>query len=47
MYVTTEFKFKALFQGPVTEHLYESLLVLYEKYLDPGLRGRILQCLGE
>ncbi|KAJ7605513.1 hypothetical protein DFH06DRAFT_257355 [Mycena polygramma] len=31
---------------PVIEHIYDSLLELYEKCQDAGLRGRILQCLG-
>lgn len=31
---------------PVTEYVYLSLIKLYEKYSDHGLRGRILQCLG-
>ncbi|KAH7925870.1 hypothetical protein BV22DRAFT_1088167 [Leucogyrophana mollusca] len=33
-------------KGPVIEHIYSSLLSLYKKYDDAGLRGRILQCLG-
>ncbi|KAF8889236.1 hypothetical protein CPB85DRAFT_1441418 [Mucidula mucida] len=33
-------------EGSVIEHIYRSLLVLYEKYSDAQLRGRILQCLG-
>ncbi|OBZ71396.1 Protein rad9 [Grifola frondosa] len=33
-------------KGPVIEHVYRSLLRLYEKYADAGFRGRILQCLG-
>jgi len=33
-------------QASVTEHIYSSLITLYEKYSDNGLRGRILQCLG-
>ncbi|KAG0704778.1 hypothetical protein DFH29DRAFT_981273 [Suillus ampliporus] len=32
--------------GPIVEHIYKSLLELYEKYDDIGLKGRILQCLG-
>ncbi|KAG1743247.1 uncharacterized protein EDB91DRAFT_1126495 [Suillus paluster] len=32
--------------GPIVEHIYKSLLELYEKYDDNGLKGRILQCLG-
>ncbi|KAG2144172.1 uncharacterized protein EDB93DRAFT_1154179 [Suillus bovinus] len=32
--------------GPIVEHIYKSLLELYEKYNDVGLKGRILQCLG-
>ncbi|KAF8158512.1 hypothetical protein B0H34DRAFT_797892 [Crassisporium funariophilum] len=33
-------------QGPITEHIYNSLLTIYEKYANSTLRGRILQCLG-
>ncbi|KIJ14913.1 hypothetical protein PAXINDRAFT_163151 [Paxillus involutus ATCC 200175] len=33
-------------EGPVVEHIYNSLLALYAKYNDSGLKGRILQCLG-
>ncbi|EGN98100.1 hypothetical protein SERLA73DRAFT_109431 [Serpula lacrymans var. lacrymans S7.3] len=33
-------------RGSVVEHIYNSLLKLYEKYDDIGLQGRILQCLG-
>ncbi|KAG9315547.1 hypothetical protein JVU11DRAFT_3168 [Chiua virens] len=33
-------------EGPIVEHIYNSLLSLYSKYNDPGLKGRILQCLG-
>ncbi|RDB15317.1 Protein rad9 [Hypsizygus marmoreus] len=33
-------------QGPIVEHIYNSLLQLYEKYDNSSLRGRILQCLG-
>lgn len=33
-------------QGPIVEHIYNSLLSLYGKYNDSGLKGRILQCLG-
>ncbi|OAX39889.1 hypothetical protein K503DRAFT_738603 [Rhizopogon vinicolor AM-OR11-026] len=33
-------------QGPIVEHIYTSLLELYKKYEDIGLKGRILQCLG-
>ncbi|KAL6300065.1 hypothetical protein BKA93DRAFT_803226 [Sparassis latifolia] len=33
-------------KGSVTEYVYDSLLKLYDKYGDAGLRGRILQCLG-
>ncbi|KAG6336273.1 hypothetical protein ID866_2827 [Astraeus odoratus] len=32
--------------GPVVDHIYNSLLALYAKYTDAGLKGRILQCLG-
>ncbi|KAF7365521.1 Sister chromatid cohesion protein [Mycena venus] len=31
---------------PIIEHIYNSLLQLYEKYDNADLRGRILQCLG-
>lgn len=34
------------FQGPIIEHIYDSLLQLYEKYDASTLQGRILQCLG-
>lgn len=33
-------------QGPIIEHIYNSLLQLYEKYDASTLQGRILQCLG-
>ncbi|KZT11764.1 uncharacterized protein LAESUDRAFT_733751 [Laetiporus sulphureus 93-53] len=33
-------------KGSIFEHVYRSLLTLYEKYQNLGLRGRILQCLG-
>ena len=33
-------------QGSIIEHVYNSLLKLYHNYVDVGLRGRILQCLG-
>ncbi|KZP26313.1 hypothetical protein FIBSPDRAFT_1040859 [Athelia psychrophila] len=33
-------------KGSIVEHIYLSLLKLYNKYGDPGMRGRILQCLG-
>ncbi|KAF8073449.1 hypothetical protein FPV67DRAFT_1559883 [Lyophyllum atratum] len=33
-------------QGSIVEHIYDSLLQLYEKYDIASLRGRILQCLG-
>lgn len=36
----------SLSPGPIVEHIYKSLLELYEKYNDVGLKGRILQCLG-
>lgn len=32
--------------GPIVEHIYDSLLQLYEKFDNSALRGRILQCLG-
>ncbi|KAJ7719905.1 sister chromatid cohesion C-terminus-domain-containing protein [Mycena metata] len=32
--------------GPIIEHIYDSLLQLYENCNDASLRGRILQCLG-
>jgi cohesin loading factor subunit SCC2 len=33
-------------QTPIVEHIYGSLLQLYEKCGNEDLRGRILQCLG-
>ncbi|PPR07277.1 hypothetical protein CVT26_012437 [Gymnopilus dilepis] len=33
-------------EGPITEHVYHTLLTLYEKHDNASLRGRILQCLG-
>ncbi|KAI0292379.1 sister chromatid cohesion C-terminus-domain-containing protein [Russula brevipes] len=33
-------------QGSIIEHVYNSLLRLYQKHSEPGLRGRTLQCLG-
>ncbi|KZT19995.1 ARM repeat-containing protein [Neolentinus lepideus HHB14362 ss-1] len=33
-------------EGSIVEHIYLSLLSLYQKYSDTGLRGRLLQCLG-
>ena len=33
-------------QGPIVEHIYNNLLQLYEKFDNPPLRVRILQCLG-
>ncbi|KII90510.1 hypothetical protein PLICRDRAFT_697054 [Plicaturopsis crispa FD-325 SS-3] len=33
-------------KGSIIEHIYSSLLKLYEKYSELGLRGRVLQCLG-
>lgn len=33
-------------EGSIVEHIYLSLLQLYEKHSDTGLRGRLLQCLG-
>lgn len=33
-------------KGSILEHIYNSLLSLHQKYADPDLRGRILQCLG-
>ncbi|KAF9457433.1 hypothetical protein BDZ94DRAFT_1326256 [Collybia nuda] len=33
-------------QGPIIEHIYDSLLQLYEKYPVSTLQGRTLQCLG-
>ncbi|KAF8968942.1 hypothetical protein BDZ97DRAFT_1797116 [Flammula alnicola] len=33
-------------QGSITEHIYNTLLTLYQKHNNPSLRGRILQCLG-
>lgn len=38
--------FLHIFQGPLVEHIYNTLLALYAKYTDVGLKGRILQCLG-
>ncbi|PPQ86325.1 hypothetical protein CVT25_005626 [Psilocybe cyanescens] len=32
--------------GSITEHIYNLLLSLYEKYSNESLRGRVLQCLG-
>lgn len=34
-------------QGPIVEHVYYCLLKLYEQQQDPGLRVRVLQCLGK
>ncbi|KAH8077046.1 hypothetical protein BXZ70DRAFT_709469 [Cristinia sonorae] len=33
-------------KASIIEHVYRSLVALYDKYSDTGLRGRILQCLG-
>lgn len=33
-------------KGSITEHVYNSLVNLYQKQSEPGLRGRTLQCLG-
>ncbi|KAH9175682.1 hypothetical protein EDB89DRAFT_2135583 [Lactarius sanguifluus] len=33
-------------KGSLIEHVYNSLLNLYQKQSEPGLRGRTLQCLG-
>ena len=33
-------------QGSITEHVYLTLLTLYEKYDNSNLRTRVLQCLG-
>ncbi|KAA1473731.1 hypothetical protein DENSPDRAFT_882264 [Dentipellis sp. KUC8613] len=33
-------------KGPILEHVYNSLLKLYRKYKEGGIRGRVLQCLG-
>ncbi|TFY83179.1 hypothetical protein EWM64_g834 [Hericium alpestre] len=33
-------------KGSITEHVYTSLLALYQGYTEPVLRDRILQCLG-
>ncbi|KAI0290109.1 hypothetical protein B0F90DRAFT_1654815 [Multifurca ochricompacta] len=33
-------------KGSIIEHVYSSLLGLYQKHSEPGLRGRTLQCLG-
>ncbi|KAJ7600473.1 hypothetical protein C8J56DRAFT_910344 [Mycena floridula] len=32
--------------GPITEHVYNSMLKLHARFEHPVLRGRILQCLG-
>ncbi|KAH7885125.1 sister chromatid cohesion C-terminus-domain-containing protein [Phlebopus sp. FC_14] len=37
---------RSVSEGPIVEHIYNSLLALYTKYPDTGLKGRILQCLG-
>ncbi|KAI6027546.1 hypothetical protein BKA83DRAFT_4230505 [Pisolithus microcarpus] len=44
----TEFasELSSVSEGPTVEHIYSSLLALYAKYTDSGLKGRILQCLG-
>ncbi|KAI6114285.1 sister chromatid cohesion C-terminus-domain-containing protein [Pisolithus sp. B1] len=44
----TEFasELNSVSEGPTVEHIYSSLLALYAKYTDSGLKGRILQCLG-
>jgi cohesin loading factor subunit SCC2 len=36
----------AISKGPVTEHIYNSMLLLHEKFDNPALQARILQCLG-
>lgn len=36
----------SILQGPIVEHIYNSLLQLYEKFDNSALRLRILQCLG-
>lgn len=36
----------AVSKGSIIEHVYNSLLGLYQKHSDPGLHGRTLQCLG-
>ncbi|KAI9448916.1 sister chromatid cohesion C-terminus-domain-containing protein [Russula earlei] len=33
-------------KGSIIEHVYNSLLSLYQSHSEPGLRGRTLQCLG-
>ncbi|TDL22099.1 hypothetical protein BD410DRAFT_770589 [Rickenella mellea] len=33
-------------EGPIIRHIYQSILMLYEKHTDQALRGRLLQCLG-
>ncbi|KAH9961425.1 hypothetical protein BGW80DRAFT_1438760 [Lactifluus volemus] len=33
-------------KGSIIEHVYNSLLSLYQLHSEPGLRGRTLQCLG-
>lgn len=34
-------------QDSVMEHIYSTLLAIYNKYEDKTVRGRILQCLGQ
>ncbi|KAJ8463322.1 hypothetical protein ONZ45_g17624 [Pleurotus djamor] len=36
----------SLTDGSIMEHIYRSLLTLYERFSESMLRGRILQCLG-
>ncbi|KAJ3516976.1 hypothetical protein NLJ89_g794 [Agrocybe chaxingu] len=33
-------------RGSITEHIYNTMLTLYENHNNPTLRGRLLQCLG-
>jgi cohesin loading factor subunit SCC2 len=33
-------------KGSIIEHVYKSLLDLYQNHSEPGIRGRTLQCLG-
>ncbi|KAI6042629.1 sister chromatid cohesion C-terminus-domain-containing protein [Pisolithus marmoratus] len=44
----TEFasELNSVSEGPTVEHIYSSLLALYARHTDSGLKGRILQCLG-
>ena len=35
-----------LYQGSLTEHIYGIMLQMYEKFNDPMIRARLLDCLG-